>query len=261
MPILKNISNSHLFLPRENGLKPDIELLPDLKFLGSEQFYGKFITEGLIERTTDGFESTTAVTIVPDFLTASVDGFIKNNGITATVADATLNSQVVAGTAYSAFGLITWTDGATTSVHTMWYSVIGDGTHGAGSTFTVSAAVPAGPAQSPQIAGSIIDNGAGTIAFSFTAAGANNSSVGVVYNPSREGWRARYFHNPLLNGPNFTVIQTVNGNSQVTRKLEYYTGSKINDNAKLTTMTYTGAQTEPDTSITELYTLTAADLP
>ena len=152
MPIFQNISNSHLFLPRENGLKPDIELLPDRTFNGSEDYYGKYVTEGLISRTTGGFASTTVVTTGPDALTASVDGFIQNNGIIATAADAALNSQVVAGTAYSAFGLITWTDGVTTNVHTMWYSVQGDGTHGAGSTFSLSAAAPLGPAQAPQVA-------------------------------------------------------------------------------------------------------------
>jgi len=263
MPVFQNISNAHLFLPREDGLKPDIELLPDRTFNGSEDFYNKYVnaSPALLQRTTSGFAATTAVTTGPDVLTASVDGFIQNDGIVASAADAALNAQVTAGTSYSAFGLITWTDGVTTNVHTAYFSVIGDGTHGAGSTFSVGAADPVGPAQAPQAAGSVIDNGAGTIAFSFTGANANNTSVAVVYNPSLEGWRARYFVNPLLNGPNFTTIQTVDGSSRVTRKIEYYTGSKVGDPAKVTNYTYTGAQTEPDTIIEELHTLVAADLP
>jgi len=68
------------------------------------------------------------------------------------------------------------------------------------------------------------------------------------------------YRNELLNTPLFSTIQTVSANSQVTSKKIFYTGSKVGDPAKIVTMTYTGAQTEPDTIKEELSTVTLADL-
>jgi len=258
MPVYKNISKATLILPRENGLKPDLELLPDRTFNGSETFYNQFVSENLIERQTDGYSYAGIITAGPDVLTVTVNGFIQHNGITATSADATVNSEVAASTAYSAFGKILWMEGSTS--YEAWFSVQGDGTHGAGSTFSISAYSPLGAASGPIIAGSIIDIHSATIAFALAGATAINASVEVVYNTSQEGYRLGVYKNELLNTPLFSTIQTVNGDNQVTSRKIFYTGSAVGARAKLTTMTYTGTQTEPDTIKEELSFVTAADL-
>ncbi|MFW5889420.1 MAG: hypothetical protein ACOCUD_03470 [Bacillota bacterium] len=259
MPVFKNIANTLLLLERENGLKPDIELLPGDTFSGSEDYYNKFVSEGYLERQTDGWAVSTTVRTTPtnDFI-ASLDGFIKEDGITATAADALVNSEVTAGNTYSAFGKVSWTESGTD--YEAYFSVTGNGTHGSGSDFSVSASDPVGATANPVEAASVIDVYSGTITFRLAGAGAYNASVEVIYNPSLEGYRIVHFRNELLQGPFITTVQTVNGENQITSKKIFYTGSKIGDIAKLYTMTYTGTQTEPDSIVEELSTVTQTDL-
>lgn len=259
MPVYQNIAKATLLLPRENGLKPDVELLPDVRFSGSEDFYGKYVLENLIIRTTDGWSYDGTVTTGPDVLTVTVDGFIQANGIAASAADAVVNANVTAATAYAAYGKISWTEGTTD--YEVYFSVQGDGTHGAGSTFAMDiASTPAGAASIPLIVASAIDIHTGTIAFALNGATMVDASVEVVYNTSQEGYRLGVYRNELLNTPLFSTVQTVSGDNQITIRKIFYTGSKVGDPAKITTMAYTGAQTEPDTIKEELSTVTLLDL-
>lgn len=54
--------------------------------------------------------------------------------------------------------------------------------------------------------------------------------------------------------------QTVDGSSRITQIIEYPAGAIIGDLARKTTMTYTGAKTEPDTICQVPYVLTSGDL-
>jgi len=259
MPVYKNISKANLVLPREDGLKPDLELLPDRTFNGSENFYNKYVLENLVQRTTDGWPYNATIGTAPNTITITVDGFIQDDGITASASDATINDQVSASTDYSAFGKIFWTEGSNS--YEACFSIIGNGTHGAEATFAIDLdSTPAGATSLPIVADSQIDIHSGTITFSLSGATVDSASVEVIYNTSQEGYRLGVYKNELLNTPLFSTIQTVTADNQVTFKKIFYTGSKVGDPAKIITMTYTGTQTEPDTIKEEFSNVTASDL-
>ncbi len=261
MPVYKNISNASLILPRENGLKPDLELSINEIFNGSENFYNKYVTEKLIKRTTDGWPYYGAITSGPDVLTVSVDGFIQieEDGIKASTYDASVNTCITANTVYSAFGKIYWTEGEVN--YEACFAITGNGTHGADSMFDISAnSNPIGAVSIPIVADSKIDIHSGTIVFSLNGNTMENAIVEVIYNTSQEGYRLGVYKNELLNTPLFSTVQSVTADNQITYKKIFYTGSKAGDPAKLITMSYTGTQTEPDAIKEELSTVTESNI-
>lgn len=262
MAVWQNISNATLLLPREDGLKPDIELLPERTFQGSTFFYQQYSTgnDPVIQRITDGYLANSAtVSTGPDRLQVGFEGFIDEDAMVASAADAAVNATVAASTGYSVFGDITWTEGATE--YTCFFSIVGNGTHGAGSTFVIGAITPGGSTSGPVTALSSIDVGNGLVTFALAGAIMFNPVINVHYEPQKPGFRyGRSVDNPLLTSPMFTTIRTVNANSQVTYEKRFYTGSKVGDYAVETIRSFTGAQTQPDTEVMSISEVTQADL-
>jgi hypothetical protein len=255
MPVFQNVSLSDLYLPREDGLKPDIRLLPDRQFSGSLSFYYKYTLPTdmppLLARVAVGWPEPSVITTGPDALTVLVDGFFNDQGVVATTADvAAFGAVIVAGTAYLAYGVITWYEG--TTQYTEKFSC------NTSSVFTFSAVTPAGSTSSA--ASGVITLREGKIVFALNGANAINPVVQVVYEPAQQGWRGPTYRNPLLDSSLFTTKQTVNASNQVTKIVLFYTGSKVGDPKKVTTMTYTGVQVAPDTIVEEIGLVTDADL-
>lgn len=280
MPLFKNISKSHLFLPREDGLKPDIELLPDRTFNGSEAFYNKFVgsPEFLLERQTEGYVASSTVETGPDRVEVDVEGFMTTNGIVASSDDATINSEVSAGTEYSAFGLFTWQDGFNGITYSAYFSVIGDGDHGSAneSTFSFSATSPGGSSQEPQESGSSISIDEGKMTISMDAGDTYNPIVQIIYEKAAEGQRLIDQVNKILNGPNLTTSYTyvlagdtpspnyVNGSEGLIKTEKVYsTGSKVGDRAKEITYYYQDSTnaTQVTHKIERISSVEISDLP
>lgn len=274
MPIWRNISNADLYLPRENGLCPDLKIGPSLTFHGSNAFYLKYATEKLIQITTDGYEDTGVVSTGPDAITFDIEGSIDRDNLTATAADAAINSLVTAGNAYSAFGKVIWDDVNGTDWE-MFFAVTGDGDHGAASEAVFTLTAPAGgEASTPQIAGSRIDCLAGKIKFSMTGA-STNPRIEVLYEMSREGERQVNYINNLLEHPNLAssyvyvtaaedgseYYVTGSAGSIKTEKV-FSVGSKVGDRAKKITYYYQDVSypSKPTKKFEELDFVVAADL-
>jgi hypothetical protein len=253
MPVFQNISVSDLYLPREDGLKPDLRLLPGATFSGSTAFYGKYVgsPQFLIQRLAQGFPFPAVVTSGPNTLTVNVDGYFGVNAVIATAADHTaFGTPVVATTAYTAFGTIVWYEGVTKFTQTFSCN--------SGSGFVFSSVVPAGSTSSAASGTVILKEG--TIAFGLNGATMTQPVVSVVYEPLKQGWRGPTYTNPLLDSACYTTKQSVNANNQILSKTVFYTGSEIGDPKKVTTMVYTGTQTQPDTIVESIGLVTAADL-
>lgn len=261
MPIFRNVANisfgSDLILPREDGLYPDLRIAPGETFNGSEAFYSRFVgsPEFLLERTTDGYLTNGTVLTVPgNFISFNLEGFIKATNVVASAEDAAVNSQVTAGTSYSAFGFVNWDDGTGTEF-TMPFSIVGDGDHGVlhESLFALGAAVPAAPAVSPQIAGSRISCGEGIILFSMTGAGSLNPSIETVYEPCKQGYRLGD-ENIMLDHPNYCVRTTyvlaasipsdnyvAGSTGSIRTEKTFLSGAKAGDRARMRTYYYQDA--------------------
>ena len=203
MPVFKNITNSELLLPKEDGLKPSLSVKPATKFNGSEAFYGRYVIDKLVERQTDGWTFVGTVGTGPDVAAFVPDGSIIPNRIVASAADAALNDQVSAGTSYSAFGAFRWNVSGTT--YTVFFSIQGDGTHGSGSTFAFGSP-DSPPVAVPTVTGSKVNCAAGTITVAMTGA-CTSPQIDLVYEPRFAGFRIGE-DNPLLTRPNF-IVKTV----------------------------------------------------
>ena len=229
MPIYKNTSFSHLFLPREDGKVPDISLHPNDTFNGSEAFYKRYVGNPhyLITRQVDGYNAPCSLIAGPN-LKSDVEGFIKRDGIIASDEDEKNNTQVTSGTSYSAFGKITLDDG-TGTLYSFDFSITGDGDHGGvnESVFNVSGSTPAGSAITPLKDNSRIECINGYISFRLSGAGSLHHSVEVVYEKSDVGHQAVAFLNQLLDTSKLSYSYTyVSAASDVGS--EYYVAGSAN---------------------------------
>lgn len=83
-------------------------------------------------------ETNTAIADTNAQWTADLDGEsvpFMVDGLKATAADAAANPTVTAGSFYTAFGTMTVTDATDASTSDIYFSVVGEGTHGSGATF------------------------------------------------------------------------------------------------------------------------------
>jgi len=276
-----NTSYASLLLPREDGLRPDFNLLPGDTLNGSIAFYQRYVGSPhyLLTRTTDGCSSgvITYVSVPNSVINVNLPGAIDTNATVATTADAALNAEVTAGSNYSAYGKISWTDSSTADF-TMFFSVTGDGAHGEDdqSVFSFSSPDPVGPTSYPQTTNSSIDCGAGTIDFGMHGVGYKNVSVEVIYEMSNAGDRMIGFINQLLDTPNISRKYTyvvaddigspfyVDGSAgQIKIEKVFSTGSKQGSRAKKITYYYEDSSnaTKPTHKMEELDIVLSSDLP
>lgn len=181
MPVYQNISKANLFLPREDKLRPDIELTPGQIFNGSEYFYQQYVDENLIKRTTNGWPYNGVINTAPNTLSIIVDRFIQENGITALASDVVINNNLNESIDYSCFGKICWFEGATE--YQAYFSIIGNGIHGAGATFSIDASsTPIGAISAPVAVNSEINTQSGTITFALNGTTMTDAIIEIIYN-------------------------------------------------------------------------------
>lgn len=257
MPVWTNITNSELYVPREDGLKADIVLKPGEGVNGSTFFYEKMTLapDKLLARSVDGWEFPVTLDVVDPYATIYVDGFIAKDKLIATAADKAENALLTEGSPYTAFGKISWVEGAV--AYEQYFEITGDNhihfSVNNGLIFEFDAAA--------------VDFGKGIIIFTYIGAGAaqmtadNNVVISVVYECSQQGYRGNTFTNVLLDQPYFTTIQEVINTMQVTSQRIFYTGSKIGDPAVEKIMTYkTNTDTQPQVTVERLSSVTSDDL-
>lgn len=165
----QNIASGSLLLPREDGRGGSLDIKKDAYFEGSSM-YDKYADQGFIRRVGEG-TAYPPVQADADPVVVTLGKRILKNGLTAAAIDAAAYPDAVTGsTAYSIFGKVAWYDADGVLVDEVDFSVVGEGTHGSGSTFVFGSSAAS---TKPTATGSAIDlrNGQITIEFDSGAPG------------------------------------------------------------------------------------------
>jgi len=248
----QNISGGSLLLPREDGRGGSLNIDKDAFFEGSS-LYAKYVSAGFIQRVGQG----TLYPVVQgnsDPVIIVLGKRLIKNGLTAEQKDATAYpGSVSANTSYSVFGKVFWYDGNGTLVDSVNFSVVGEGTHGSGATFSFgSSSAPT----KPTATGSIIDLRDGRISIEFDS-GAPGGTVAVEASFDYE-YAGEHLHfgrvgEAVFNTPNIKTNTTYVTSSDVSSDATNYVsgsagqvkstrtfarGAQVGDRVKITTFRY-----------------------
>lgn len=159
----QNISGGSLLLPREDGRGGSLNIDKGAYFEGSS-LYGKYVNGGFLQRVGQG-TLYPAVQGDTDPVVITLGKRLIKNGVTAEQKDEDAYSDAVSeSTAYSIFGKVLWYDGDGVLVDEVDFSVVGEGTHGSGATFSFGSS---SESTKPTATGSALDLRDGKITIEF----------------------------------------------------------------------------------------------
>jgi hypothetical protein len=271
----QNVSGGSLLLPREDGRGGSLDIPKDKFFQGSSM-YQKYVESGFVRRVGQG--SLYPPVEAADPAVVILGKHLVENGLVAEAIDQSAYPDAVTSTtAYTVFGKVFWYDEDGDLVDEVDFSVVGNGTHGSGSTFVYGSSAAS---TKPVAAGSSIDISNGQVSIKFNS-GAPEGDV-VVEAAFDYRYAGEHLHygdvgDAIFNTPNTTTrtihvtASDVSSNAsnyvtgsdgQVKFIRSFARGAQVGDRLKLTTFRYrdTNNPTEATNIDVSDDTVIAADL-
>lgn len=279
MPCYQNISPQSLMMPSLEEKGGEVTYSKNEIFLGAQKTHGSFVglNPPIIKRISQGID-VNGVESSGSILFSLPYPINENECIACSIdISGSYGSILTINEKYAAWGKIEWSDDSTTGSYAL-FKVIGNGTHGSGSTFTLGSktALPDKDQASASLSatGAIIDCSQGTISIPFTGDMPTSVFVNIVFEPLSAGQFGRYgrsrnpFTAPLYTSRNYYVVAgdvsddydaASVGKIKVAKK--FLTGARIGDPCHVTKYLYRQAGiAEPTHTLSFLASVEEEDL-